>query len=185
MQLHSIAAALLFAFTACVVEEADESTTEQAVLSGWTPFTSEEYPPIVCDGQSLPREVNITGPYADNIRWYCQQDSRIVRGDSYWTSYFSEEYRGMMYCNNGYWVTGLACQGRYCDNLSLQCTRILNSYPTLVTGTVAVSEEQGWLSFLGGKYPLGVTCLGPYCDELRFATGYLNVTVPEYPDRVE
>lgn len=27
-------------------------STEQEIVSGWTPYTSEEYPPIVCDGGS-------------------------------------------------------------------------------------------------------------------------------------
>jgi hypothetical protein len=195
---HSLAiatAGLGLSLAACAVEidedlaDLDEdslATTEQSVLSGWTPFTSEEYPPITCDGPSLPSEIYVTGPYADNLQLRCQQDSRIVRADSYWTNYFSEEYNGMTYCPRGYWITGMACQGRYCDNVSIQCTRILNSYPTLVSGFFGgpVSEEQGRLYF-GGKYPVGAMCLGPYCDELRFATAYLNVTTPDYSDRLQ
>src|SRR5690242_8019911 len=69
-------------------EDADLASTEQAVYSGWTPFTSDEYPPITCDGVSLMSAVQCTGRYCDNIRAYCTP-STGVRGSSYWTSYFS------------------------------------------------------------------------------------------------
>ena len=45
----------------------------------------------------------------------------------------------MMYCQPHYWITGLACQGRYCDNVSLQCSQILYSRPSLVSGTLFAS----------------------------------------------
>jgi hypothetical protein len=188
MQLRNyVSLAFTASLAACAIDDADSlDETTQAVLSGWTPFTSEEYPPVVCDGQSLPSRVHVTGPYADNIQLYCQQDTRIQRTDSYWTPYFSEEYRSMMYCQPHYWVTGLACQGRYCDNVALQCSQILYSRPSLVSGTLFVSEEQGGsLDFYPNKYPIAMQCDGPYCDNLRFATGYLNIEPPDLTDRVE
>lgn len=180
--------ALALSFTACAMDDLDDESldvTEQAVLSGWTPFTSEEFPPITCDGPSLPAEIHVTGPYADNLRLRCLQDSRIVRADSYWTNYFSEEYKGMTYCPRGYWITGLACSGRYCDNVSIQCTRILNSYPTLVSSFFGgpVSEEQGY-NYFGTKYPIGAYCTGSYCDNLTFATAHFNIETPDTTDRI-
>src|SRR5689334_20262445 len=71
-------------------EVADLASTEQAVYSGWTAYTSDEYPPLSCDGASLITAVQCTGRYCDNIRAYCEPSSG-VRGGSTWTSYFSEE----------------------------------------------------------------------------------------------
>jgi len=187
---HALTFAFALSLTACAVGDLDlddESldVTEQEVLSGWTPFTSEEFPPITCDGQSLPAEIEVTGPYADNIRMRCVQDSRIIRGDSYWTPWFSEEYASMMSCGPRYWITGLACTGRYCDNLSIQCTKIQYSYPRLASSLFGgpVSEEQRFLDF-AGKRPIAAMCLGSYCDQLKFVTAYLEVETPVYPDRI-
>jgi hypothetical protein len=166
-----------FALGACTVPAPDEAINDeeenvasaaQAIYSGWTPYTSEEYPPIACDSASLMGSIQCTGGYCDNIRAYCQPTSGSL-GGSYWTSYFSEEGTNYRYCNPGYWVTGLACTGHYCDNISLQCSYVGNVSARNCYWTGWVSEENGgYLSFGSGYYARGAQCSGGYCDNMRF-----------------
>jgi hypothetical protein len=149
-------------------EDVGLESTEQAVYSGWTPYTSDEYPPISCDGVSLMSSMQCTGRYCDNIRAYCAPSSG-VRGGSYWTTYFSEEATNWRTCNPGAWVTGLSCTGDYCDNVSLQCTYISNITARGCYWTGSVSEEGGgYLNFGSGYYARGAMCNGSYCDNMRF-----------------
>jgi len=147
---------------------ADISSTQQAVTVGWTPWTSEEYPPIVCDSGSLFNAVQCSGSYCDNTSAYCQASGGSV-GPSSWTSYFSEEGTNYRYCPAGYWVTGLACRGNYCDDISLQCTRIYSISEANCYWTGWVSEEGGgYLSFGSRYYARGAQCNGSNCDNKRF-----------------
>src|SRR6185503_20152266 len=144
------------------------ASTEQAIYSGWTPWTSEEYPPISCDSASLMSAFQCSGSYCDNIRAYCQPTGGTL-GGSYWTSYFSEEGTNFRYCSPGYWVTGVSCAGAYCDNISLQCSYIGNKTPVHCYWTGWISEENGgYLSFGSGNYMRGVQCSGAYCDNKSF-----------------
>jgi hypothetical protein len=147
---------------------ADIASTQQAVTTGWTPYTSEEYPPFICDSASLINEVQCSGSYCDNTRAYCESSGGSL-GPSYWTSYFSEESTNYRYCDAGYWVTGLACTGSYCDNNALQCSYIYGISPINCYWTGWVSEEGGGLlSFGYHYYARGMQCSGSYCDNKRF-----------------
>ncbi|WNG48319.1 hypothetical protein F0U60_32460 [Archangium minus] len=144
------------------------ATTQQAIYSGWTPYTSEEYAPISCDGGSLISAVQCSGSNCDNIRIYCQPAGG-VRGNSYWTTYFSEEGTNYRYCNYGAWVTGIACSGSYCDNISLQCSYMSNFSEKNCYWTGWMSEENGgYLGFGSGYYAVGVQCGGGNCDNKRY-----------------
>jgi hypothetical protein len=147
---------------------AEIGSTQQAVTAGWTPYTSEENPPIICDSASLMNQVQCRGDYCDDTRAYCQASGGSV-GPSYWTSYFSEESTNYRYCNAGYWVTGLACSGSYCDNNALQCTYIYGISAINCYWTGWVSEEGGGLlSFGYHYYARGMQCDGSNCDNKRF-----------------
>jgi hypothetical protein len=149
-------------------EEAEVSSTQEAIVSGWTPFTSEEFPPIVCDGGSLINTVQCTGKYCDNLRTYCKPTGGS-KGGSYWTSYFSEEGTSYRTCSPGYWMTGLSCTGKYCDNVSLQCAQISGANAVNCYWTGWMSEENGGtLGFGAGYYARGAQCGGSYCDNLRY-----------------
>ncbi len=149
-------------------ESASIATTEQAVTSGWTAYTSEEYPPIICDSSSLVSGVQCSGSNCDNIRYYCQPTAG-VRGSSYWTSYFSEEDVNYRYCNSGSWVTGISCTGDDCDNISLQCTYMSGISQRNCYWTGWMSEENGgYLGFGTGYYINGVQCSGDDCDNKRY-----------------
>jgi hypothetical protein len=156
--------------------ENDIKSTEQAMSSvgpmtywGWTPYTSEEYPPIACDSNSLMAAVQCSGDYCDNTRAYCEPTVGSRGSSSYWTSYFSEEGTNYRICDPGYWVTGLSCTGDYCDNTSLQCSRMENITRVNCYWTGWVSEENGGTLWFGnGYYIRGAQCSGDYCDNKRF-----------------
>ncbi|WP_438025760.1 hypothetical protein [Sorangium sp. So ce233] len=149
-------------------DEVNIESTEQALASGWTHYTSEELAPILCDSGSLMTAVQCSGKYCDKIRAYCQPAGGVL-GSSYATSYFSEEGTDYRYCDSGHWVTGITCRGDYCDDISLQCSRISNFAATNCYWTGWVSEEGGGtLSFGSGYYMVGAQCDGDYCDSKRF-----------------
>ena len=145
------------------------ATTQQAVSLGWTGYTSDEYPPIVCGGSSLVHQFQCTGPYCDNIAAYCQPSGGTPL-DSYWTDYFSEEGANSRFCNFGDWVTGFACSGPYCDRVSLECTSFINVHgPTNCHWVGPVSEENGGILQFGSTfYATGARCEGAYCDNMWF-----------------
>lgn len=136
--------------------------------SGWTPYTSEEYPPIGCDPGSLVSRFGCSGSYCDNVRMYCAPSGRTA-GSSYWTGYFSEEGYDYRQCDAGFWLSGMACRGSYCDNISLQCTYYPQVTPRNCFWTGWISEEGGGeLPFGLGYHARGVQCDRSYCDNKRF-----------------
>lgn len=174
-------------FGACTVDttESEEpaldgeeniASIEQTLGAGWTYYTSEEYPPIGCGGDTLISAVQCSGKYCDNIRAYCQP-AGAVQADNIWPYYISEESpSNTSVAPAGYWITGMACQGSYCDNIASQWTYVPNLYATNCTWTPWVSEENGGTLWFGsGYYARGVQCSGSYCDNKRF---YVCQAVP-------
>ncbi|WP_148273497.1 hypothetical protein [Stigmatella aurantiaca] len=145
-----------------VDEAASLATTEQAISTGWTAYTSDERPPVNCDGSSLVSAAQCSGDYCDNMRLYCQPTTG-VRGDSYWTT--SYVYAG---CRAGYWITGLSCNDSYCTTLAVQCTAMINISPKNCYSSGVFSDEDGPLYFPAGYYPTYVNCAGSYCDRVSF-----------------
>ncbi|WP_437505714.1 hypothetical protein [Sorangium sp. So ce1099] len=150
------------------IEEADIGSTQQAVSSGWTGYTSDEYAPIHCDSGSLMSAVQCKGDYCDDIRAYCKP-TRGTLGHTYATDYFSNEGTNERICSSGYWVTGMTCRGAYCDDISLQCSYIsaFSRRNCHWTGWMS-NEGDGKLSFASGYYMAGAECSGDYCDKKRF-----------------
>jgi hypothetical protein len=150
------------------VGDEEVASAEQAVYSGFTSFTSEEYQPVVCDPGSGVSGALCSGWYCDNIALHCKPTG-WTGGATYWTSYFSEEPKNSGGCAWGYWMSGVACNGWYCDNISLQCTMLYGSYPKNCHWTGWMSEEAGgFLGFPTGYYARGVECNGWYCDNKRY-----------------
>lgn len=136
--------------------------------NGWTPWTSEEYPPVGCDPGSLVGEFGCSGGWCDNVRLDCVPTGQSAGGSS-WTSYFSEEGTNYRQCAEGAWMTGIACKGGWCDDVAIQCT----SYPNITAKdcywTGWISEEGGGtLTFGPGFYARGALCGGSRCDNMRF-----------------
>jgi hypothetical protein len=151
-------------------EDAEENvaSVEQAVYSGWTAYTSEEYPPVSCDAGSVVDVAQCSGWYCDNISLSCHPSYRSP-GPTTWTSYFSEEGTNYRYCPSGAWLSGIACSGWYCDNIALQCTTLYSTTAANCYWTGWMSEEGGGTLFFGiGYYARGVQCDGAYCDNKRY-----------------
>jgi hypothetical protein len=141
-----------------------------ATVSGWTRYTSEEYPPINCEQTSMVNGIGCSGRYCDNVRMHCSPTG-LAGGSASWSSYFSEETGGAgnrRMCGERQWLVGLACSGRYCDNLSIQCRQFPASNPTSCYWTGWISEEGGGTLWFGqGYYARGMECHGDYCDNKR------------------
>jgi hypothetical protein len=157
---------------------------DQALQSGWTPETSDGLPPIHCQG--VIGGVGCSGKYCDNVSILCR-DPVAVTGDANWSDFFSEEgtniaipayqipasglrgpFNGEI-CPDGSAVTGLACTGRYCDNLSLECTALLNvSTTTCRWSSRSFSEENGNVAFPEDELLVGIACFGKYCDNKKY-----------------
>jgi len=71
----------------------------------------------------------------------------------------------------GWFVSGIRCTGRYCDNVEITCTKI----PGATVGadnhwTPWVSEESSSPAWCGPEPNLiaGFACNGSYCDNISF-----------------
>jgi hypothetical protein len=136
--------------------------------NGWTPWTSDELPPVGCDPGSLVGQFGCSGSWCDNVRLDCVPTGQSA-GGSYWTGYFSEEGYNYRLCASGSWMSGIACKGGWCDNVAIQCT----SYPGITAKdcfwTGWISEEGGGtLTFGPGMWARGAQCSGSRCDNMRF-----------------
>lgn len=96
------------------------------------PFSEEGSGYRMCPQNYLVIRIKCTGRYCDNMRLYCVpfKTSSIYQVDKSsqgWRSFYSEEQDGLRSnykCAGGYFVNGIACQGRYCDNIKLHCVKV-------------------------------------------------------------
>jgi hypothetical protein len=70
---------------------------------------------------------------------------------------------------------GIACSGRYCDNISLECDAprhtsdwSLGNFSNCAWTTTWFSEEQGTCQLSGSTFFVGVRCNSSYCDNKEF-----------------
>ena len=148
-------------------EGADDADDEFRLWMGWT---SEEFQPLVCGAGRLVRGFDCFGSYCDQVSIDCIP-SGAQHGESHWTSYFSEEGSGAAderHCPWGEFVTGVACSGSYCDELSLRCTEAIGTGFSSCQWSGWYSEEQGPFQTPSGRFIKGVECSGSYCDNKRY-----------------
>ena len=83
----------------------------------------------------------------------------------FWTGYTSEEYPPVR-CHQGGIMSGVACDGRYCDNMALLCSQTYYAY-ALRFWSPFISEEAS-NSFIcpSGGFITALDCNGRYCDNL-------------------
>jgi len=144
-----------------------EEPKPQASWSHTTAWTSEEYPPVNCQSNSLMTGADCNGGYCDNYRLYCGYVSKAPFLH-YWSPWFSNE-TPTRYCNGKYdWVSGVACNGSNCDNLSIECSSIYDSKRASCKWTDWHSEEQGIMFFPYNYYAIGIQCSGGKCDNKRY-----------------
>lgn len=140
---------------------------------GWTGYTSDELPSLICaDGEAV-RGVECSGGWCDNISLLCE-DTGLPTGAQTWQPYFSEEAGSGGRANESYcpgpdwWMSGIDCGGGWCDNLSMLCTQVVGSSTGPCRWSGWYSEETGTFVAPEGHYITGIECSGNFCDELRY-----------------
>lgn len=147
----------------------------------WTEWVSEEtnvtpegWWPGWCGEHEGTSGFACQGDYCDNVKLACArvpERTSLNYSTTYWSPYFSEEGassgQNTQYCNGI--VTGIHCTGRYCDNISLECTQPATGTLTNCQWSESLSEENGGVDNFGkGNFITAVECRGRYCDNLRF-----------------
>lgn len=150
-------------------------STVQAQECLWTNSFSEENPPSICPQGYAARGLRCEGRYCDRKNLLCcrymtgfDRDARFR-----WSRWFSEE-RPNSDDSREEFMSGLACQGRYCDNIRIQYMRsrnLVNSRNCRPIGYF-ISEEAGGnrrnqADCGEGRFAAGLACSGKYCDNLE------------------
>lgn len=152
----------------------DDEADEVKPFRTWIGYISEENPPLTCPHSYAVRGFDCDGSYCDNVAMDCRKISGASIGPYKWTPYFSEEGSGTAdegHCwGKDRWMTGVACSGSYCDDLSLRCTQFKGS-----SSSNDKCDWSNWYSeehppFLApiGYYIKGMECDGSYCDKKRY-----------------
>jgi hypothetical protein len=93
-----------------------------------------------------------------------------------WTNFWFSEETLPSFCPAQQLVTGVDCDGWYCDNLMLECnptSRALGGVS--VTTWFSEESESYYRTCPDDKYVIGMECSGGWCDNLRLyctSTGY-------------
>lgn len=167
------------------VDDIDPSMEVEIAVDGngdgpraWSGFVSEEQPPTICPNNYAVRGFDCDGSYCDNVAINCRPVFGAEFGQSIWTPYFSEE--GSMDERRGQcagpqrWMTGVACSGSYCDNLTIRCTAFPGTTPSNCSWSGWFSEEQPRFNAPNGYFIKTVECGGSYCDNKRYRYCRMN-----------
>ncbi len=179
MQAFSVArGTILFALALVLVlaRSAAATFTVPAAGPNLKGYISGGDPPISCE-QSYPNTVAIEIQCADKAPncGHRQLLCASVPGRTFtlhrWVSLFSEEGPSPLntgQCPDGWWVTGLLCEGKYCDNESLECTKVLNTHAKSSTCYYSkqFDEHDGSVRGKPGYWIRSVTCSGSYCGNI-------------------
>jgi hypothetical protein len=137
------------------------------------PPVSEEQGIAQCGSGYLLSGIECSGSYCDNKRLRCcpylggQPDSTATR---YGLPWISEETGGgrTNFVVTGDFLDGLACRGRYCDDIfpyAVRSQRIRNNGACSWSGQFSEEPPSG-VSCPSGSYVSGIQCIGRYCDKL-------------------
>lgn len=93
----------------------------------------------------------------------------VERNSSHkWSNWFSEENPNQAVNASGF-VSGLACHGKYCDNIRLEflwSPYLRNSGDCYWTDYFS-EEFRGYMGCQSNSYVSGIQCRGAYCDDIR------------------
>jgi hypothetical protein len=148
-------------------DEENVAQAESALLSGyWTSLTSEERRPESCPSGYVVDALQATGSYSDNVGLHCGHIGRASSQQS-WSDNFSEEGSASRRCDTNQFLVGIACAGRYCDNVSIQCASLRNTTAgSNCYWTEWFSEEKRFQYLFSGYAAAGLRCKGRYCDDM-------------------
>lgn len=113
-----------------------------------------------------------SGRFCDNKRLIVVRNgnSAPVQNSAHWTRWISDEEPSWADCPANMIANELQCDGRYCDNLRLQCGTLSSDYRVVTSDIKTVnwfSEEEGERLCPDGYYLWGIACRGDYCDDLK------------------
>ena len=159
-------------------------------LAEWNPPISEESAqPSECPFSPVD-QFQCTGKNCDNIRIHCSDLVRLRRLSSRWLPAISEEHvpmgpnatgRPAAFCNvdAGEVITGVSCSGKYCDNISFQCSifegLVKNGFNNQHGHTVSSNAPGGLLEFGPMRFAYVASCHQSYCGQLSFSTDLYHV----------
>jgi hypothetical protein len=83
----------------------------------------------------------------------------------FWTGYTSEEYPPVR-CHQGGIMSGVACDGRYCDNMALLCSQTYYPYALRFWGPFISEEAPHSYVCPSNGFITALDCNGRYCDNL-------------------
>ena len=138
----------------------------------WTNFSSEEQsesPNTICPDGAFAIGFACQGRYCDNLALSCTTSDATSRStDSIeWLSPVSEEVDKKS-CPIGKAIRALNCHGRYCDNISLGCSKKENINYQDCQWSPAFSEENGGRMDLAEDHvATAIRCEGRYCDKKK------------------
>ncbi|MEM6992518.1 MAG: hypothetical protein AAF721_18535 [Myxococcota bacterium] len=199
MSLRTLLTAAAFVLAAGAAPAANAAPTT------WSDWFSEDTNPYWarCTGNDRAVSgVRCSGSYCDNVGIRCQDMPWWIRTvNRRWTQWFSEEGSdiatdyptnpGAWYttdltesqhvCNaggSGGIVTGMACGGRYCDFILLECATPMMDVAGVLQPAELVncewsdyySEEDPWFAYgaTSNHWITGVECDGRYCDNKSY-----------------
>jgi hypothetical protein len=136
---------------------------------------SEEDPPRTCAPGSIVASLGCSGDFCDNISLTCRpQPGRTAR--MFWTNWVESGGQALAACAeidpdtdllpplDGF-LSGIACRGDYCDDISLHCTRFVGlmiDEPNCVT--TRHSDENRGVGVAPGFAIAAIRCSGRHCD---------------------
>jgi hypothetical protein len=168
----------------CVLGDESDAILDEAMEEApplgpqvFTPYFSEEDPAGLCSSTRLMHGFECEGSYCDDLRMDCTAMSG-VQGESSWSDYFSEEgsYPADAHvCSPGEWVTGMDCNGSYCDNVAVRCTEVRRASDNRLSTATGCSwsegrseEDPAWSAGASNRFVRGVRCDGSNCDNMSF-----------------
>ncbi|MEM7299577.1 MAG: hypothetical protein AAF468_00715 [Pseudomonadota bacterium] len=137
--------------------------------------TSDGRPPIICNQGALTTGLLCEGDFCDDISMRCTSFSREVRR-TYWTNFVKTRFGTTAFCsmrgseNRGF-MSGIACEGDWCDNVALQCTELQLFEPDFrrCVWSRSFSDEDDWQSWVSPfYYVVALDCSSDrHCDNKR------------------
>jgi hypothetical protein len=140
----------------------------------WTTWISEEFGPAECPDGMAVIAAECSGSYCDQIRLRCDTLADPI-GEAHWTywveaggDFFGNGNKSDATCEPNEWMTGIDCNGDFCDNVRIECSPTNRTEANCDWTDDWYSEEQGVYSAPPDFYLRGVRCQGAHCDNKQY-----------------
>jgi hypothetical protein len=147
-----------------------------AVSTAQTFTLSEEDPPASCPLGSAVSSIGCSGDFCDNVTITCRPLTART-GRTFWTNWFEADGKNSGACTDPQYGTspprdavmsGIACRGGNCDDISLHCTVIPGGFVSHgACRTVSLSDENRPHYLADGSVIAMIACSGRHCDNKR------------------